>query len=123
VSSAYLAGADRPNERNSSKEGEKTAMNTSVNAEASAQEHETPELLAGYLDRIGKEKLLKPREEVELSRRANAGDERARKRLIEKNLRLVVSVAKRYRNYGLAFEDLIQEGNIGLMKAVEKFDP
>src|SRR5918997_1154257 len=98
-------------------------MATSVHAEASSQEHETPELLAGYLDRIGKERLLTLREEKKLSRRARAGDERARQRLIEKNLRLVVSVAKKYRGYGLPFEDLIQEGNIGLMKAVEKFDP
>ncbi len=98
-------------------------MATSVRAEASSQEHETPKLLAGYLDRIGKERLLTPREEKMLSRRARAGDERARQRLIEKNLRLVVSVAKKYRGYGLPFEDLIQEGNIGLMKAVEKFDP
>jgi RNA polymerase primary sigma factor len=98
-------------------------MATSVYAEASSHEHETPKLLAGYLDRIGKEKLLTHREEKDLSRRANAGDERARKKLIEKNLRLVVSVAKRYRNYGLPFEDLIQEGNIGLIRAVDKFDP
>ena len=87
------------------------------------QERETPKLLAGYLDRIGKEKLLTQREEKRLSRRARAGDERARKKLIQKNLRLVVSVAKRYRNYGLPFEDLIQEGNVGLIRAVDKFDP
>jgi RNA polymerase primary sigma factor len=100
-------------------------MVTGVHAEISLQEkeYETPTLLAGYLDRIGKGKLLTPREERELSRRAKAGDGRARQRLIEKNLRLVVSVAKKYRGYGLPFEDLIQEGNIGLMKAVEKFDP
>ena len=100
-------------------------MVTGVHAEISLQEkeYETPTLLAGYLDRIGKGKLLTPREERELSRRAKAGDRRARQRLIEKNLRLVVSVAKKYRGYGLPFEDLIQEGNIGLMKAVEKFDP
>jgi len=100
-------------------------MVTGVHAEISSQEkeYETPTLLAGYLDRIGKGKLLTPREERELSRRAKAGDGRARQRLIEKNLRLVVSVAKKYRGYGLPFEDLIQEGNIGLIKAVEKFDP
>jgi RNA polymerase primary sigma factor len=107
------------------KEGEGTIMSTSVYVKASSQEqgYEAPMLLAGYLDRIGKETLLTPREEKELSRRASAGDERARGKLIEKNLRLVVSVTKMYRGYGLPFEDLIQEGNIGLMKAVEKFDP
>ena len=83
----------------------------------------TPELLAGYLARIARGDLLTHAEEVDLGRRAKAGDERARRRLIEKNLRLAVSVAKRYRGMGLPFEDLIQEGNIGLMKAVEKFDP
>src|ERR687894_2394643 len=98
-------------------------MRTSDYAETSSQEQETPKLLAGYLDRIGKERLLTHREERRLSRRARAGDQRARKKLIEKNLRLVVSVAKRYRNYGLPFEDLIQEGNIGLIRAVDKFDP
>jgi RNA polymerase primary sigma factor len=98
-------------------------MRTSVYAVTSSQEHEAPDLLAGYLDRIGKERLLTHREERRLSRRARAGDERARKKLIEKNLRLVVSVAKRYRDYGLPFEDLIQEGNIGLIRAVDKFDP
>jgi len=87
------------------------------------RESETPELLAKYLAHIGQGDLLSHEEEIELSRRAKQGDARARKRLIEKNLRLVVSVAKRYRGYGLPFEDLIQEGNIGLMKAVEKFDP
>ena len=62
-------------------------------------------------------------EEIDLSKRAKDGDEKARQRFIEKNLRLVVSVAKKYRGYGLPFEDLIQEGNIGLIKAVEKYDP
>ncbi len=84
---------------------------------------ETPDLIPGYFAHIDKGKLLTHAEEKDLSKRAKAGDKGARQRLIEKNLRLVVSVAKKYRGMGLPFEDLIQEGNIGLMKAVEKFDP
>jgi RNA polymerase primary sigma factor len=84
---------------------------------------ETPEPLARYLAQIGRERLLTHEEEIDLSRRVRAGDKQARKKLIEKNLRLVVSVAKKYRGMGLPFGDLIQEGIIGLMKAVEKFDP
>jgi RNA polymerase primary sigma factor len=84
---------------------------------------ETPELLAKYLAHIGQGDLLTHVEEIDLSKRARQGDKKARRRLIEKNLRLVVSVAKRYRGYGLPLEDLVQEGNVGLIKAVEKFDP
>jgi RNA polymerase primary sigma factor len=83
---------------------------------------ETPDLIPGYFAHIDKGKLLTHAEEIDLSKRAKTGDKGARQRLIEKNLRLVVSVAKKYRGMGLPFEDLIQEGNIGLMKAVEKFD-
>src|SRR3712207_4161023 len=81
-------------------------------------EPETPELIPGYFARIDKGQLLTHEEEIDLSKRAKAGDERARQRLVEKNLRLVVSVAKKYRGMGLPFEDLIQEGNIGLMKEI-----
>jgi RNA polymerase primary sigma factor len=84
---------------------------------------EVPELIPGYFARIGKGKLLTHQEEMDLSRRTKKGDRAARKRLIERNLRLVVSIAKKSRGQGLPFEDLIQEGNIGLMKAVGKFDP
>jgi len=86
------------------------------------REAETPDLISSYFARIDKGSLLTHAEEVELSRRAKAGDTKARRRLVEKYLRLVVSVAKKYRGYGMPFEDLIQEGNIGLIKAVEKFD-
>jgi RNA polymerase primary sigma factor len=84
---------------------------------------EAPELISGYFARIAKDKLLTHQEEIDLSKRVKRGDNAARKRLIEKNLKLVVSIAKKSRGRGLSFEDLIQEGNIGLMKAVEKFDP
>ena len=75
-----------------------------------------------YLKEIGRISLLSPEEEMELSIRVANGDEEARNILAESNLRLVVSIAKRYVGRGLLFLDLIQEGNIGLMKAVEKFD-
>jgi len=75
-----------------------------------------------YLKEIGKIPLLKPHEEVEYAKRMNDGDEIAKQRLVEANLRLVVSIAKRYVGRGMLFLDLIQEGNLGLIKAVEKFD-
>ncbi len=75
-----------------------------------------------YLKEIGKIKLLTPEEELEIAKRMSAGDEEARKRMSEANLRLVVSIAKRYVGRGMQLLDLIQEGNLGLMKAVEKFD-
>lgn len=94
-------------------------------------EEETPEVydstsvkdsIKMYLKEIGKIPLLTPSQERELARRAQMGDKKAREKLITANLRLVVSIAKRYIGRGLPFLDLIQEGNIGLLKAVEKFD-
>ena len=75
-----------------------------------------------YLKEIGKVPLLSADEEIELAKRMSEGDEDAKKRLAEANLRLVVSIAKRYVGRGMLFLDLIQEGNLGLIKAVEKFD-
>ena len=75
-----------------------------------------------YLKEIGKVPLLSAEEEIDLAMRMEAGDEEAKKRLAEANLRLVVSIAKRYVGRGMLFLDLIQEGNLGLIKAVEKFD-
>ncbi len=75
-----------------------------------------------YLKEIGKVPLLSAEEEINLAKRMDAGDEEAKKKLVEANLRLVVSIAKRYVGRGMLFLDLIQEGNLGLIKAVEKFD-
>ena len=75
-----------------------------------------------YLKEIGKVPLLSAEEEIELAKRMEKGDEEAKKKLAEANLRLVVSIAKRYVGRGMLFLDLIQEGNLGLIKAVEKFD-
>ena len=76
-----------------------------------------------YLREIGNAKLLTAEEEVELSRLAQKGDEASRQRMIASNLRLVVKISRRYLNRGMALLDLIEEGNLGLIRAVEKFDP
>ena len=79
--------------------------------------------LRTYLREIGRHRLLNGKEEIELGRAVREGNNEARRRLIQSNLRLVVSIAKRYNNRGLSFQDLIQEGGVGLIRAVEKFDP
>lgn len=76
-----------------------------------------------YLSEIGFSPLLSAEEEVYFSRKALKGCEKSRNRMIESNLRLVVKIARRYNNRGLALLDLIEEGNLGLIRAVEKFDP
>src|SRR6202012_1400850 len=76
-----------------------------------------------YLKEIGFSPLLTPEEEVYYARLTQKGDEKARKKMIESNLRLVVKIARRYYNRGLEFSDIIEEGNLGLLRAVEKYDP
>ena len=83
----------------------------------------TDSSISVYMREIAKTKLLTPEEEIELAARIAKGDDRARARMIESNLRLVVKIAKDYANYGVPLVDLISEGNIGLIRAVEKFDP
>ena len=76
-----------------------------------------------YLREIGKIPLLTPEEEADLAQRIVKGDQKAKDKMVESNMRLVVSIAKRYGGRGLDFLDLIQEGNTGLLRAVDKFDP
>ena len=79
--------------------------------------------IKAYLKDVRKIPLLTPQEEVDLARKAKGGDQEARNKMIRSNLRLVISIAKRYMNLGVPLSDLIEEGNIGLMKSIEKFDP
>ncbi len=88
-----------------------------------ASNDETSDALTMYLKEISKIPVLSPEEEKELGRRIKKGDKEALKKLVKHNLRFVVSIAKKYRNFGVPFLDLINEGNLGLIKAAKKFDP
>lgn len=94
-----------------------------ADAEKATETGDITDSLGLYLRESGRHALLTVEEEVELAAAAAAGSEAARNRMIEANLRLSVSIAKRYVNRGLPLSDLIQEGNLGLMRAVQKFDP
>lgn len=94
-----------------------------VNGTAAVQPRAGVDVTRLYLNEIGVSRLLTAEEEVALARRLQKGDEAARQRMIECNLRLVVKIARRYLNRGLPLLDLIEEGNLGLIHAVEKFDP
>lgn len=100
-----------------------SSIDTADEQDYSSESVSTDDPVKIYLKEIGRVPLLSGDEEKELAEKMAAGDERARKRLCEANLRLVVSIAKRYVGRGMQFLDLIQEGNLGLIKAVEKFDP
>lgn len=86
-------------------------------------EYEARTAFSLYLREVGQTNLLTPQEEIELAAKIKAGDEAARERMIKSNLRLVVKIARDYEDFGLPLLDLINEGNMGLMKAVERFDP
>jgi RNA polymerase primary sigma factor len=102
-------------------------LDTLLDTEDTDQREETRDTsranLAVYLREIGRIPLLTREQEVELAARVRAGDEKAKERMVEANLRLVVQVARRYINRGLALPDLIEEGNLGLLRAVDKFEP
>jgi len=104
-------------------EGDDTEYDVMVTARADEKFLPDDDSVKTYLREIARHKLLSGREEIELARATRAGDLAARRRLIQSNLRLVVSIAKRYRSAGISFQDLVQEGSLGLMRAVEKFDP
>ncbi|MGH7991750.1 MAG: sigma-70 family RNA polymerase sigma factor, partial [Limisphaerales bacterium] len=99
-------------------EGDTTAF---IRQESSRYDGDTSIRL--YLREIGQVKLLTPQEEIQLAARIKKGDKKAREHMIKANLRLVVKIARDYEGIGLPLLDLINEGNIGLMKAVERFDP
>jgi RNA polymerase nonessential primary-like sigma factor len=112
VDSKLPSGSDSPDSN--------TPAPRTRESKAGADFHDPTRL---YLNEIGASPLLTAEEEVKYARLAQQGDEDARKHMIESNLRLVVKIARRYMNRGLAFLDLIEEGNLGLIRAVEKFDP
>jgi RNA polymerase primary sigma factor len=101
---------------------EENAEDEIIDPESLVDSFSTDDPVRMYLKEIGKVNLLTPEEEIDLAKRMAEGDEEAKKRMAEANLRLVVSIAKRYVGRGMLFLDLIQEGNLGLLKAVEKFD-
>lgn len=103
--------------------GTNAAKETASRKRAVAEDSQQADATRIYLKEIGFSPLLTAEEEVYYARRSQRGDDEARKRMIESNLRLVVKIARRYMNRGLALLDLIEEGNLGLIRAVEKFDP
>lgn len=94
-----------------------------VYSQCSREKYREPDVTRLYLNEIGVARLLSAEDEVSFARLARRGDDRGRRRMIVSNLRLVVRIARRYLNRGLSLLDVVQEGNIGLMRAVEKFDP
>ena len=103
-------------------EGESLELLPDLNPDNNPSSAKINDPVKMYLKEIGRVPLLNPQEEIEIAKQIEDGDEEAKKKLISANLRLVVSIAKKYTGRGMLFLDLIQEGNMGLIKAVEKFD-
>src|SRR5260370_41403838 len=102
---------------------DETTAPTAIEPEAAPSGSPTGDALQLYLREIGQVKLITPKEEIELAGRIKRGDKQAREAMIKANLRLVVKIARDYEGLGLPLLDLVNEGNIGLMKGVERFDP
>lgn len=118
--------ADSSDETTKEEEGESTTVEVADEPEekkSTTEDTQQADATRIYLKEIGFSPLLSAEEEVFYARKAQRGDDESRKRMIESNLRLVVKIARRYMNRGLALLDLIEEGNLGLIRAVEKFDP
>lgn len=118
--------ADSSDETTEAGEGESTTVEVADEPEekkSTTEDTQQADATRIYLKEIGFSPLLSAEEEVYYARKAQRGDDESRKRMIESNLRLVVKIARRYMNRGLALLDLIEEGNLGLIRAVEKFDP
>ena len=118
--------ADSSDETTKEEEGESTTVEVADEPEekkSTTEDTQQADATRIYLKEIGFSPLLSAEEEVYYARKAQRGDDESRKRMIESNLRLVVKIARRYMNRGLALLDLIEEGNLGLIRAVEKFDP
>ena len=116
-------GSGAANEARDERDAWSRASRRRAQAEAESGFQRTLDATQLYLSEIGFSPLLSPQEEVYFARRALRGEQRARMRMIESNLRLVVKISRRYLNRGLTLLDVIEEGNLGLIRAVEKFDP
>ncbi len=122
-----LGGPVKRNRRSGATTGfryeEEDYLEEEEGSEEGKEENEVENTIRQYLAEIGRYPLLTAEQELELARQVAAGDLEAQRRIVEANLRLVVSIAKRYNNHGVSLLDLIQEGNLGLIRAAQKFDP
>ena len=122
VAAAPVASARPPAAPAKAKPAKKRGRRRGLLAGLGSHEHER-DILDQYLHEVSKTPLLTQKEEIALARKVRAGDQEAMQELVKRNLRFVISVAKKYQNRGLPLTDLIGEGNVGLLTAARKFDP